>query len=304
MAQDCETKRDSLVATYPHSWWSVGKLSAHAVLSAPIIRYFDIDPALAEFTSGEGYAGAQYAVIGCLDMNSILSTLFQILADAHTQLFQTITPGMTYSETRDASLKLNSVAGEFFNRPLYTIRGSNDAHAIYRSDLWTDMGKLLNAAFLNTSHIQSPVHRSVVFDDQGAVVNILSQSDVLRYVYLNKDSLRTLISQTLRQLNVPTPSVSKLPSTTPALKAFHYMYSIGVSALAVIDEIDGRLVDNLSASDLRGLSSAIFGCLAMPIDEFWRRRFAETQFYQNVASYDANESNTSDGCHYNSSTTR
>eukprot|EP00854_Cymbomonas_tetramitiformis_P022762 gene22762-27482_t len=253
-------------------------ISEHEVLSAPVIRYFNSDPDLVEFTSGEGHGNASYAVVGCVDVGSILEAMLRVITNAHPQLWQTIRSGMTYSETNDCALRLHSTASEFFKGPLSNIRGSNDACAIYRSDLWMDMRTLIDTTFLRPNHKDIIVHRSIVFDEQGHVVNILSQSDVLRYVYFNRESIRALGGQTLRQLAVPTPSVSTIASTVPALQAFLHMYNVGVSALAVIDEKTGALLGNLSASDLRGLSPAIYGCLCMPITEFWRRKFAESRF--------------------------
>lgn len=53
------------------------------------------------------------------------------------------------------------------------------------------------------------------------------------------------------------------------------MTTAGVSAAGITSAVDGPLVANLSASDLRGLTAASWGMLALPVSEFLLQKNGE-----------------------------
>lgn len=65
-------------------------------------------------------------------------------------------------------------------------------------------------------------------------------------------------------VRVATSGVLCVDGATPALDAFGALRAHGVSALGVLSD-DGRLVDNLSVSDLRCVLPDRFGVLAAPL---------------------------------------
>ncbi|KAJ3201190.1 hypothetical protein HDU82_008294 [Entophlyctis luteolus] len=135
--------------------------------------------------------------------------------------------------------------------------------------------------------------------DGGSVVMITQQMDVLDFIYTFRDSLHaTAISRVLdtsaadvealvknfggaaapANSTAAMARVVRVPVTWSALAAFREMYVRGVSAVAVVadDSSNGngssnsRIVANLSASDLRGLTASMdsLGSLLLPVFEF------------------------------------
>jgi len=112
------------------------------------------------------------------------------------------------------------------------------------------------------------IHRGLVFEgDQ--MVNIITQSDVVRHLAMNKETMESALQISLEQLTkeyvlcetkVVTANVNQ--STADALKL---LQSHTVSGLAVIDDA-GKLAAVFSATDLQPLSSSTnFKMLALPI---------------------------------------
>jgi len=61
--------------------------------------------------------------------------------------------------------------------------------------------------------------------------------------------------------------IKKVPKSMPAINAFIQMHKANLSSLAVEDE-KGNIVDNLSASDLKGLLRAKLPQLREPLESF------------------------------------
>jgi 5'-AMP-activated protein kinase, regulatory gamma subunit len=84
----------------------------------------------------------------------------------------------------------------------------------------------------------------------GQIVNILSQSDIVRFLIPKMDNYTELFDQTVQECGLATRPPLTVRDTDLTIKALKLMHSQRVSALAVVDE-EGRLVGNFSASDLK-----------------------------------------------------
>jgi len=112
----------------------------------------------------------------------------------------------------------------------------------------------------------SGVHRVLVEHAEG--YSNLSQTDVLEYLWKHPEPCCVhLQNKTLEELGLHKKRVISVDATIPAITAIQKLSETNVSALAIIDE-DGKLVANLSASDLRGLSSQHVDRLALNVLEF------------------------------------
>eukprot|EP01134_Creolimax_fragrantissima_P000026 CFRG0026T1 len=81
---------------------------------------------------------------------------------------------------------------------------------------------------------------------------LLSQSDLVRFLYLNETSLNTNVNKSIKDLGVGSMKVQTCRITDVALHAFREIYTNETcEALAVVDD-DGKLVGTLSPSDIRG----------------------------------------------------
>jgi len=113
------------------------------------------------------------------------------------------------------------------------------------------------------------VHRVPVMDDTNKIVNILSQSDVIHFLAENKSKFGHLGHLTVEELNLSSSKEAITMSChAPAIQAFYLMSFNKVSAVAVVD-VEGKLIGNISASDIRGLVREKFPALLKPIPEFF-----------------------------------
>jgi len=106
--------------------------------------------------------------------------------------------------------------------------------------------------------------------------SILTQSDVVQYIFQHRDKFSPpLFQQFSQQLDVlglvdvtsGGASIVKAIKSERAIDGFLKMFDEGVSALAIVDK-NGRLVANLSASDLRGLTEDKLKFLGLPISKY------------------------------------
>jgi len=113
------------------------------------------------------------------------------------------------------------------------------------------------------------VHRVLVpqKDDEGKnAYRVLSQSDVVNYIYKNRHEVADKMSKTLSELGIQPKPVVSITSSTTALEGFKTMSLEKVTALAITD--NGKLVGNLSASDLRGLTRRRLHKVVTPVKHF------------------------------------
>jgi len=101
---------------------------------------------------------------------------------------------------------------------------------------------------------------------------IVTQADVIRFLSLNTTLLREepLFQKTLKELDLGQRLPLIIPSTEIASNAFIEMYEKNKDAAAVVDE-KGKLVANISASDLKGLTRSNCVSLSQPLDRFLNR---------------------------------
>jgi len=99
---------------------------------------------------------------------------------------------------------------------------------------------------------------AAVRNQQGKIVNIVSQIDVANFLNQNKPLLRSMMDLPAEQLClkhqfIKDKEVVTIDQLESLMSAFTRLYQKRLSAVAVIDK-DGRIVGNLSATDIRLLS--------------------------------------------------
>ncbi|PRW56306.1 DNA repair XRCC3-like protein [Chlorella sorokiniana] len=101
-----------------------------------------------------------------------------------------------------------------------------------------------------------------------SVTHVVSHLDVIRLLAANKDKLGGMAEASLEALGLDEGAVFCVPASTPALEAFGRMAIDQKSSLGLTDA-SGKLVGNLSASDLRGLTTPeAFAALLKPAAEY------------------------------------
>jgi len=115
------------------------------------------------------------------------------------------------------------------------------------------------------------IHRVLVRqpDDTGrkSVFRILSQSDVVKYLFNHREEFGTGMSKTLFELGIRPNKVISISLSTSALDGFRTMTIENVSAVVIVDD-KNKAVGSLSASDLRSLTRTRLEKVLDPVEEF------------------------------------
>jgi len=111
------------------------------------------------------------------------------------------------------------------------------------------------------------VHRVPVIGEDRHITGSISQSDVLKFLYKYRDNLGSVMNKSLKELDAEQGGVVSVFDTEPLIKAFGAIVETQFTGLAVTDS-QGRLVGNISASDLKGLTMENFNQLNVPIRQF------------------------------------
>lgn len=252
---------------------ALARLAERKVLSAPVVVVSDEDD------DGDGER-LPYALLGVIDVGTVLQALVQAVAKQNARAIFVDETDDTDKQNQQV-VALQRAAEDFFTRKVITLPMTRDKEVLYRGNLETDILTLVEEGFLLPRRGEVN-HRILIFDERGIVTNIISQTDVLRYIYKHMESLGRLRYQTVHQLELSTKPVLVAQANLPALEAFRKMNEENVSGVAIVDSVDGKLVANLSISDLRGLTPAIFGSLALPLSEFLKREEQEQEFQERM----------------------
>jgi len=117
------------------------------------------------------------------------------------------------------------------------------------------------------------VHRIPVIDENAAVVDIVTQSMLIDFLWQNLNLIGTAANIPVRDIgSTHIPIVVQVTSQTKAIIAFQQMIERSISGIAIVD--DGRLVDNLSLRDLKGIRP--------DVKIFWRLWNTVADFKQKV----------------------
>jgi len=122
-------------------------------------------------------------------------------------------------------------------------------------------------------HFAKGVHRLAV-EENSVVVNVISQTDVVRYLSSISSSLDPVINKQLVEIGLPALGAMKntwiFNERMRVLDALKYMKDENISGGAVIDQT-GKIVSNFSASDLVGITEANFAWITLPVLQFLQR---------------------------------
>lgn len=114
----------------------------------------------------------------------------------------------------------------------------------------------------------SEIHRVPVVDREGRLVDIISQSNLIKFFSDNATRLASTLSATLTELGLATKPVLHVLDSDTTLSAFQLMNSKHLSGLAVVNAA-GVTVANTSASDLKlFMAKPSFRLLRMPVFQY------------------------------------
>jgi len=107
-------------------------------------------------------------------------------------------------------------------------------------------------------------HRVLV--TTGNTFNVLSQTDVVKYLFNNLSEFQTISQKSLHDLGIKEKPVISLDYTQNAINGFRKMIESKVQAVAIVE--NQKLTENLSGSDLRGLTPDKLSLLYTPVRQF------------------------------------
>eukprot|EP01027_Heterolobosea_sp_BB2_P001692 GEZU01002522.1.p1 GENE.GEZU01002522.1~~GEZU01002522.1.p1 ORF type:complete len:328 (-),score=91.35 GEZU01002522.1:327-1310(-) len=122
------------------------------------------------------------------------------------------------------------------------------------------------------------LHRVTVYsEDETRITKLVSQFDVIKYLSDNDKAnkiLQPITSKTLDELAMNDPELkfgreapTTVLETASAAEGYMVIRNEKITAVGVVNA-EGDLVGNLSASDLKGITSKTLGDLALPIKEY------------------------------------
>jgi len=218
---------------------------------------------------GDSFGGTY---LGFIDVIDICGTLFDLAAKEI---------GTSASQKEWSNAFLGKLGTKFLEQKLINVLG-NDGDLLWAGfygtktllDVCTASG-LLNTTPYRPGVFSPSSHRIAVFSSDGSINNIVSQSDIIRFLQRHRNDIpKELLNETVENLfydgdikKQPSGSVHVVPSTLPAIQALAKLHEMDVSALGVVSD-EGILLSNLSASDLRGIDTDHLEWLALPVGQY------------------------------------
>eukprot|EP00732_Lithocolla_globosa_P001854 Lithocolla_globosa_v1_NODE_1042_length_2921_cov_16.248081.p1 type:complete len:326 gc:universal NODE_1042_length_2921_cov_16.248081:1351-2328(+) len=115
---------------------------------------------------------------------------------------------------------------------------------------------------------------------------IISQSDFLRFLMSECVLDRVGLSDvTLEELRLGTEAPMQISSTATALDAFRNLSQAKLSAAPVVDD-GGKIVESISITDLRGLTTNCFHDLHLPVGEYLKKHAKHLGHVVTVQTHD------------------
>jgi len=126
-----------------------------------------------------------------------------------------------------------------------------------------------SVASLIQGYFRQGIHRVPVLDNNGNFFGIVTQSDAVKLLFTPE--IDWLTKKTIGQL---THSEDRSPVVSVTEKekvviSFSRMLQYELSAVAVVHSFDGKIVGNISASDLKGLTPNHFHKLDLPVEKMF-----------------------------------
>jgi len=120
------------------------------------------------------------------------------------------------------------------------------------------------------------LHRVPVIDDERQLLNLITQSQIVRFLYENLERMGDMIKRPVRLMDHVIKDVVMISESQPAIEAFSKMTHENVSGVAVVDETS-KLTGSLSLRDLKAIApdATLFWRLYQPTREFIARLKSE-----------------------------
>lgn len=240
-------------------------LAAHRILSAPVV--------VGNGSEAGAAAGQQVdkapEVCGFIDIRDLLSSFLheidlKALADAKMLKRMRILEEQGARFAGKCIKDLRSLGSDGWFYPQHAAENTSLREIIHDGFLHPKDSKRVVFGGTRSRHV---VHRLALFDSAGHLSHVISQSDVIKYIYDHMDDLGELADASIQDVGFIKGSVISVRPETPALDAMVLMEEKNISAVAVVNA-QGSIIGNFSISELRTIMAEHFGSLALPVGEF------------------------------------
>ena len=229
-------------------------LARHNILSAPVVIVADtLDTRLPEDNE------PLETLIGVFDVRDAVKALLDIIKPVTTML--------------SAMTEIEKVERVVADTHLIKVLGY-DADLMYTPNAAaTSVYDLIVKGFFGGDADRSTiVHRVVLFEADGALRRLISQTDVLQWLAEHDRKLtHSLETYTLRDLGFGSDARKRefvtVDASTPTIECYRKMREKQVSGAAVVSK-DGRIIADITNGDLRTLTREHFSVLGLPVAEF------------------------------------
>jgi len=212
------------------------KLADEDILSAPVMDR--------ETTSGK--------CIGFVDVLDLVGLAFRIMKESNLQLH------------------------EFFSNPFFE-KKVKDAISSAAFDDWVPVEEttsLLEVLCAFTGQSMFRPHRLPVVDVEGTIIGIISQSDIVKVASQSAHLLGNCLHKTIEDLKLEH-AVIAARSNVAAREVLGLLTDNRVHGIAVVEHPASKLIANLSASDLRGMTRNDLALFDKPVILFLEAIYAK-----------------------------
>lgn len=242
-------------------------LASHRILSAPVVNVTNSAPEaepMADHTREE--------IAGFIDIRDVLSSFLKELN----------LDGLREAKMLKRMRILEEKGQEFAVKSVKELKSVGSDGRLYNLDeaKHSSMLEMIIDGFLSTekkgqetfggTRKRHVVHRLALVDEQGRLSHVVSQSDVVKFIFDHLEEFcGFLVDETAESLGFVRgeENVVKVSPDCPAIDAMMLMEEKDISAVAVVNAVGG-IIGNFSISELRNIMSEHFGSLALPVGEF------------------------------------
>lgn len=241
-------------------------LAAAKILSAPVVTPDEEGPEGDE-KEGPLWPSDQPSTIeGFLDISEVLTSFLKEV-DMEQLLGMNLMGRMRYLEERGAT---------FATKRLEELPDlGTDGDFLHSSQAKSSLLELIMYALLDPKNrgmhggakSRNVVHRVALFDNQGRITSIISQTDIIKFLAHNTSDLGDIASASVESLGLVSNNVESIAPSLSAIEAMQRMAAKKLSSMAVVDP-NGNIMGNFSISEMRTIVAEHFGSLALPVAEF------------------------------------
>jgi len=246
------------------------QLADHSMLSAPVVVYQEASKDKDQQTSNAkleiNFPNCSYTPIGFVDVRGLLGVYI-------TNAMQELSKAGQICDLAHMDEPLYRAATRVGNMKVVNALGGDGGMLRVKKktgELDLTIREVVQNSFL--SMLGDVVyHRLAITDHKGRLQHVLSQSDIVSFLYKHPECIGDVVHSTVAIEDFGTRDVFVILESSPTIIAFATLHKNKRSAAGVVSA-ENKLIGCLSTSDLRGLTPIQFSQLSITVGEFLHYR--------------------------------